>query len=65
MRSVDKIACEDTRQTQKLLNHFQIHTPTISYHMHNEAGRATELATALKAGRTHRRRQRCRHTRHR
>jgi 16S rRNA (cytidine1402-2'-O)-methyltransferase len=50
LRSVDKIACEDTRQTQKLLNHFQIHTPTISYHMHNEAGRAIELATALKAG---------------
>lgn len=50
LRSVDKIACEDTRQTQKLLNHFEIRTPTISYHMHNEAGRATELAAALKAG---------------
>jgi 16S rRNA (cytidine1402-2'-O)-methyltransferase len=50
LRSVDKIACEDTRQTQKLLNHFDIRTPTISYHLHNEAGRATELATALKAG---------------
>jgi 16S rRNA (cytidine1402-2'-O)-methyltransferase len=50
LRSVDKIACEDTRQTQKLLNHFQIRTPTVSYHMHNEAGRAMELATALKAG---------------
>jgi 16S rRNA (cytidine1402-2'-O)-methyltransferase len=50
LRSVDKIACEDTRQTQKLLNHFQIRTPTISYHMHNEAGRAVELAAALRAG---------------
>jgi 16S rRNA (cytidine1402-2'-O)-methyltransferase len=50
LRSVDKIACEDTRQTQKLLNHFEIRTPTVSYHMHNEAGRAIELATALKAG---------------
>ncbi len=50
LRSVDKIACEDTRQTQKLLNHYSIRTPTISYHMHNEAGRATELATALKTG---------------
>jgi 16S rRNA (cytidine1402-2'-O)-methyltransferase len=50
LRSVDKIACEDTRQTQKLLNHYDIRTPTISYHMHNEAGRATELAVALKAG---------------
>ena len=50
LRSVDKIACEDTRQTQKLLNHFDIRTPTVSYHMHNEAGRAMELAPALKAG---------------
>jgi 16S rRNA (cytidine1402-2'-O)-methyltransferase len=50
LRSVDRIACEDTRQTQKLLNHFDIRTPTVSYHMHNEAGRATELTTALKAG---------------
>jgi 16S rRNA (cytidine1402-2'-O)-methyltransferase len=50
LRSVDRIACEDTRQTQKLLNHFEIRTPTISYHMHNEAGRAVELTTALKAG---------------
>jgi 16S rRNA (cytidine1402-2'-O)-methyltransferase len=50
LRSVDRIACEDTRQTQKLLNHFDIRTPTVSYHKHNEAGRAVELATALKAG---------------
>src|SRR6201987_60412 len=50
LRSVDKIACEDTRQTQKLLNHFDIRTPTVSYHMHNEAGRATELAAAPKGG---------------
>ena len=50
LRSVDRIACEDTRQTQKLLNHFGIHTPTVSYHMHNEAGRAAELTAELKAG---------------
>jgi 16S rRNA (cytidine1402-2'-O)-methyltransferase len=50
LRSVDRIACEDTRQTQKLLNHFDIRTPTVSYHKHNEAGRAVELATALRAG---------------
>jgi len=50
LRSVDRIACEDTRQTQKLLNHFEIRTPTVSYHMHNEAGRAAELAAELKAG---------------
>ena len=50
LRSVDRIACEDTRQTQKLLNHFGIDTPTISYHMHNETGRAAELLEQLKAG---------------
>jgi 16S rRNA (cytidine1402-2'-O)-methyltransferase len=50
LRSVDRIACEDTRQTQKLLNHFGIRTPTVSYHMHNEAGRAAELTAELKAG---------------
>jgi len=46
----DRIACEDTRQTQKLLNHFQIETPTVSCHQHNERHRATELVEALKAG---------------
>ena len=50
LREADRIACEDTRQTQKLLNHFGIRTPTISYHLHNEAGRAAELVEALKAG---------------
>jgi len=50
LRSVDRIACEDTRQTQKLLNHYGIRTPTVSYHMHNEAGRAAELAAELQAG---------------
>jgi len=50
LRGVDRIACEDTRQTQKLLHHFGIRTPTVSYHMHNEAARAEELAAELKAG---------------
>jgi len=50
LRSVDRIACEDTRQTQKLLNHFGLKTPTISYHMHNEGSRAEELTAELKAG---------------
>jgi 16S rRNA (cytidine1402-2'-O)-methyltransferase len=48
--SVDRIACEDTRQTQKLLHHFGIKTPTVSYHMHNETSRAEELTAELKAG---------------
>jgi 16S rRNA (cytidine1402-2'-O)-methyltransferase len=50
LRSVDRIACEDTRQTQKLLNHFEIHTPTVSYHMHNEDSRTEELTAELKLG---------------
>jgi 16S rRNA (cytidine1402-2'-O)-methyltransferase len=50
LRSADRIACEDTRQTQKLLNHFQIRTPTVSYHQHNEAARAAELTAELKSG---------------
>ncbi|MGA3162180.1 MAG: 16S rRNA (cytidine(1402)-2'-O)-methyltransferase [Terracidiphilus sp.] len=50
LRRVDRIACEDTRQTQKLLNHFQITTPTLSCHQHNEHQRAAELIEALKAG---------------
>ena len=50
LRQADRIACEDTRQTQKLLNHFDIATPTISCHQHNERHRATELIDALKAG---------------
>lgn len=50
LRSVDRIACEDTRQTQKLLNHFEIHVPTVSYHMHNEAPRTEELMAELRQG---------------
>src|SRR5215475_2654744 len=50
LRSADRIACEDTRQTQKLLNHFGISTPTISYHLHNEGTRAEELLEQLKQG---------------
>jgi 16S rRNA (cytidine1402-2'-O)-methyltransferase len=50
LRKVDRIACEDTRQTQKLLNHFEIATPTISCHEHNEHERAAGLIEALKAG---------------
>jgi 16S rRNA (cytidine1402-2'-O)-methyltransferase len=50
LRGADRIACEDTRQTQKLLNHFQIATPTVSCHQHNERERARELVEALRAG---------------
>jgi 16S rRNA (cytidine1402-2'-O)-methyltransferase len=50
LRGVDRIACEDTRQTQKLLNHFEIPTPTVSCHEYNERERARELVQAIKAG---------------
>jgi 16S rRNA (cytidine1402-2'-O)-methyltransferase len=50
LKRADRIACEDTRQTQKLLNHFEITTPTISCHQHNEHHRAAELIGILKTG---------------
>ncbi len=48
---VDLIACEDTRHTRKLLNHFAIQTPTTSYHEHNEDAKAPVLITQLQEGR--------------
>jgi 16S rRNA (cytidine1402-2'-O)-methyltransferase len=50
LKGVDRIACEDTRQTQKLLNHFDISTPTVSYHEHNEQARTAELIALLQQG---------------
>jgi len=50
LKEVDLIACEDTRHTQKLLNHYGITTRTVSYHEHNEASRAEELVQQLKKG---------------
>jgi 16S rRNA (cytidine1402-2'-O)-methyltransferase len=50
LRSVDRIACEDTRQTSKLLAHFGITTPTVSYHTHNESSRSAELIGQLREG---------------
>src|SRR5438270_12811063 len=50
LREVDLIACEDTRHTRKLLDHYGIQKPLVSYHEHNEAERAEELAAKLAAG---------------
>ncbi len=47
---VSAIACEDTRQTQKLLDHFEIRKPLLSYHEHNEASRAAEIVERLGTG---------------
>jgi len=52
LSEADLIACEDTRQTRKLLDHYGIHKPTVSYHEHNEAERAEELAARLLGGLT-------------
>lgn len=50
LKEADLIACEDTRQTQKLLSYYGIEKPTVSYHEHNEAERAAELAARLQQG---------------
>lgn len=50
LREVDSIACEDTRQTRKLLDHYGIGKPAVSYHEHNEMERAVELAAQMSAG---------------
>ena len=50
LREADLIACEDTRQTRKLLDHYGIKRPTVSYHEHNEAARAEELVNKLLEG---------------
>ncbi len=50
LKEVDLIACEDTRHTQRLLNHYSITTRTTSYHEHNEAEKARELVAQLRTG---------------
>lgn len=50
LRNVDLIACEDTRHTRNLLNHFRISNKTVSYHEHNEQERAEEFVDRLVAG---------------
>lgn len=50
LREVDLIACEDTRHTRKLLQHYGIDKKTVSYHEHNEQQRAAELIELLQQG---------------
>lgn len=50
LKEADVIACEDTRQTQKLLNHYAVTTRTTSYHEHNEMTRSAELVLELEGG---------------
>jgi len=51
LAEVDLIACEDTRHTRVLLNHYRIDTKTVSYHEHNEQARAEELCVMIEDGR--------------
>ena len=50
LKEVDLIACEDTRHTMQLLDHYTIEKPTLSYHEHNELTRAAELIVHLEQG---------------
>ncbi|HEY8499258.1 MAG TPA: SAM-dependent methyltransferase, partial [Clostridia bacterium] len=49
-READLIAAEDTRHTLKLLNHYEIKKPLVSYHEHNKRERGNELILQLKNG---------------
>jgi 16S rRNA (cytidine1402-2'-O)-methyltransferase len=51
LQEADLVACEDTRRTRVLLNHYGIKTRTVSYHEHNERERAVEICKLLAAGR--------------
>src|SRR6204780_4625258 len=50
LKEADVIACEDTRQTMKLLSHFDLKKKLVSYHEHNEITRAAELVIDLEQG---------------
>src|SRR5437667_1069501 len=50
LKEADQIACEATRHTQKLLSHYEISKPLVSYHEHNEMTRAPELVVAMEQG---------------
>ena len=50
LKESDVIACEDTRHTRKLLDHYGVTTPMVSYHEHNEVERAVELLERLRSG---------------
>ena len=50
LKEADVIACEDTRQSQKLLSHYGVTSRTVSYHEHNEMTRAAELVVELEEG---------------
>jgi 16S rRNA (cytidine1402-2'-O)-methyltransferase len=52
LRQANRIACEDTRHTRRLLDHYGVEKPLLSYHEHNEKERTEELLRELEAGRS-------------
>jgi 16S rRNA (cytidine1402-2'-O)-methyltransferase len=52
LKEADVIAAEDTRHTKKLLSHYEISAPLISYHEHSGAGKAAKILELLKQGKT-------------
>lgn len=52
LKNVDFVLCEDTRVTQKLLNHFEISTPTMSFHQHSTEARMREIQQLLESGKS-------------
>lgn len=52
LKNVDLIACEDTRTTQYILNHYNIKTKTVSYHKYNEKSKIDEFINLIKSGKT-------------
>lgn len=52
LKAVDMIACEDTRTSMKLLNHYEIKKPLISYHSHSGKTKTEKIITELKAGKS-------------
>ena len=52
LQEADVVACEDTRTSGKLFAHYGIETPRLSFHIHNEHGRVTQLVERMQAGET-------------
>jgi len=52
LKTVDVILCEDTRHTKKLLSHFEIHRPLVSYHQHSALQKAEKILSDIKAGKS-------------
>jgi len=50
LKEVDLILCEDTRQTKKLLDHYSINTPTLSYHQHSRIKKINYIVRQLNQG---------------